>query len=1256
MFGRSSGFRFARLVVSCFAISLGAGCGAANERPARVPIAEVRENARASSDGNVVANWLIAELVQPGGSAKGSAEARARLDKVAARGLMPSFARAFDDSMHGRLKRVSDEYLEVVRYARDSDDPRAPLLAWIAAHEATGFRHAAPGLWKRWKPQIEGLLKAPGRIGWRARIELAEWWGVEANAEAVENSERLTAELHGCVLPLRLAGTFGRNTPHDALTPFAPERGGIWPERWPLEPDMGDPPHVLETTTEGCSVSADEPVRDGIAYAETFIDVDQPSEVIIAAESAFALWVDDHLVLRRDVGEWGSWLRYGVLVELGHGRHRIVAKLGTASTSLRVLNPDGTPYGKRGSLDASRPYVLEKPRRVRSANLLETWVRNGNVVDPNDDLVRLVASRLASLDDQADVASILIEPLVKDPEHATGPALAVAADFAESDPIFADGQRRDLVRELMERAAQKDPGLWAARLTIAATRAERTGPIEAAREIAELVDAFPEVPAVLSQLSGLYGQLGWRPELSRTVRELARRFPDDPSALAQAVAVFDGEGESKKSDELVERIKKLDPDSEMGLVRALSRADYATALEELKRLGKRRPDRKDIVERVSDVMVRAGNESETWKKLEAAIEKDEKEEEPRLALADAYLASNKGDALVKAIVEATQAGAPTDRLESALSLVEGATELEPFRMNSEKVIAEYEGSGTALEGTAARVLDYSAVWVKSDGSSRLLDHQIIRVQSAEAITEMAEQPLRGGMFLKLRVVKKDGRTLEPEVVGGKPTVTMPHLEIGDYIETERIESTPSDGEHGARYLGPRWFFREENIAYARSEFVVISPPERPLQIETRNEVPPPVVSDMNGLIVRRWRVDKSPAAPVEPFSAPIVEFLPSVQVGWGVSSDSTLRAMTNAVDERTPVDPRIARIARRIVEGAKKDERVRRLYRWIVSNVEEGEESDGRRVIIGKNGNLWRGFITLCRALDIPVDYAVVQNRLTLPPQGPFSESMVYTQPLLRVRSGQTSTWLTLGSKHAPFGYVPAETRGMPAVVLFGDGWEKTTTPAGGALDDAATEGTARLADDGSAELDLVQSFHGKYATGLRGALSQLPTRQIRDAIETRLLGGALRGVELVNHRVEGLDDPDAPIRIVTKSRARAFAQPVGKTLVVQPPFVPRLGQYATLPARQTPLLIADSLSQRVKLTIKLPPGATLETRVGPAEVRDGERAVVIADSHAGQAITLERRVSIPAGRVQTKDYAKFLDFTRQADEAISGSVRIRVR
>src|SRR6185369_2804619 len=159
----------------------------------------------------------------------------------------------------------------------------------------------------------------------------------------------------------------------------------------------------------------------------------------------------------------------------------------------------------------------------------------------------------------------------------------------------------------------------------------------------------------------------------------------------------------------------------------------------------------------------------------------------------------------------------------------------------------------------------------------------------------------------------------------------------------------------------------------------------------------------------------------------------------------------------------------------------------------------------------------------------------------------------------------------------------------------KTTTPAGGALDGAATDGKGTLAADGSATLDLVQTFQGKYATGLRTVLTQLPERQIRDAIEGRLLGTALRGVELLEYHIEGINDPDAPIRIVIKSKARSFAQQIGSTLMIQPPgFTPRLGQFATLPTRQTPLLMVESVAQDVRIAVELPAGASVEAVAPP--------------------------------------------------------------
>jgi cellulose synthase operon protein C len=1224
------------------------------------PVAALREAGASSKDPEEVGRWLLGELVSSGGNAKQATNARRRLDSLGGKGLYASMARGLDAASHGQLGKVSAAYLDALVAARDSRDARTPLFAWLAAHDASGFHHASPGFWERHSSTVEGLLQNPGRIGWRARLELAEWWARESRAAAVTDATRLATEQQGCVTPIRLAGVFGRDAARDTLRSYPPERPGPWPLRWEPDPDAGVAPHVLQTSTEGCRVTSEEALPGGITYAETFVDLSTRAELVVAVQGAFAVWIDDAEVLRRDVREWGAWLKFGVRVELEPGRHRILAKLGGPSTSIRLFHPSGKPFGHKGSIDGSLPYVSRPPLRVTLDNPLDAWVTRGDVRGQPDDLVRFFGSRGAHIDDQPDVASVLLEPLVAEPEHATGLSLSVAALFAEADPVFADGQRRDLARELGERALARDPRLWQARLAIASGQRERSGPTEAVRAVSALVDQFPEVPAVLSELVRLYRELGWSAEYGRAARELSKRFPDDTAALELVVAVLDEQGEPAEADRLAKRVAKLDPDSEIVLSRALERADYKGALAELDRLAKRRPDRKDITERIHDVMVRAGNGAETWKKLEAAIQKDPRDDDARLDLADARYAGGQRGALVEAVVASVKSGAPTERLAMALDLVEGATELAPYRIDTETAIREYEKSGVDLGGTAARVLDYSAVWVKDDGSSRMLEHEIVRVQSAEAITAMAEQPLKPGVFLKLRVRKKDGSILEPELVQGKPTVTMPHLELGDYIETERIESQEGDGRHGKRYVGPRWFFREENVAYARSEFVVISPRGKELQVETKNDVPAPTVTEAAGVVVRRWRVDRSEAAPVEPFGAPITEFLPSVQIGWGISLDATLRSLADGADDLTPVDPRVRRVAERIVAPLPKEkvtERARKLYRWVTGNVEEGEEDDGRRVVMSKNGNLWRGYLVLCRALGIPVDYAVVQNRLTLPPTGPFSEAMVYTLPLLRLRQEKADLWLTLGNKHAPFGYVPSEVRGMPAVVFGGDEPVHTRTPTAGALDHAATEGTVALAADGSATLELVQSFHGKYATGLRGALTELPERQIRDAIESRLLGGPLRGVELASYVIEGVSDPDAPIRIKTKSRTRAFAQAVGGVLIIQPPaFGPRLSQLATLAARQTPLIIVDSSSQSVKLEVSLPRGAKLEAAPSPRHFEDGERRVDVLDRASGGDLVLERRVMLPAGRVQPGAYPSFLEFTRRSDEATTSSFRVRLR
>jgi tetratricopeptide (TPR) repeat protein len=1163
-----------------------------------------------------------------------------------------------DDAVHGRLDQAPRFFLLAAAAARTSDDPRSELVAWYTVHQALLLRRNAPGLWDEWKGFVRAAMVDPLRVGWRARNELVDWWADEEYDQAARNLPALVTREFGCAEHLRLAGPFGTGTARDPYRTYPADAPGPWPVRWAPEPGMGSGPHVLRTKRFGCFVTADEPVDGAVFYVETFLELPVARELLIAVQGALTLSVDDHVVLRRDLRTWGIWPKFGVQVRLSAGRHRLLGRIDSPKTSIRLLTPDGRPAAVTTSTDPAPPYSLSPPVITGEPNLLLRYVGRGGVVDPGDDLVRALASYLAYVEGQADVADVLLEPLVRNPAQATGAMLTQAALFAEQDPLFGRKQTQDLVHELDQRAVTRDPGLWEPALALALWQSEHASPSEAVRRLEKLGAEFPRVPGVVLALARLYGSLGWRAEHAAIIKRLVARLPSSPEALHAAVDVYDEEGDHARVDALVARLRQLDPDDEIVLTRALEREDYDTALSELKRLGQRRPDRKDIAERIYDVMVRSGNASETFKKLEAAIRLDPKNGAARLALADARYAGGKSDALRHALVDALTAGASTSELEQALDLVEGMTELEPYRLPARSIVDAWEKSGRYLAGTAARVLDYAAVWVKSDGSSRMLEHEIIRVQSAEAINALAEQRRLSGLVLHLRVIKPDGRTLEPEFGADKPTVTLPHLEVGDYIETEHITSQPGDGNEGQVYVGPHWFFREENVAYARSELVVISPQGKPLVVETRGQVPPPVRQDVANLEVRRWRVESSPAAVVEPGSPPLTEFLPSVRVGWGISLERQLRRVSDALFDTTPIDPRVVRIAKRIVDSVPPGattERAKRLYRWVLANVEEGEESDGRRAVVGKQGNRARAFVYLCHTLGIGVHYAAAKDRLEAPPAGPISRATLYDQPVLVLDGEHGPVWLTVANKYAPFAYLPAQVRDVPAYLLEGDRPRRVTTAAGGALDGINFQGKAELAPSGTAKLKLVESFLGAHAMAARKKLAEVPENR-RFAFFQSLLGATLRGARLLDFSLRHVDDLDSPLELETTLEMEGFAQPVGDELVIAPPFTTQLGEAAALPSRQTALLLPQATYRKLELEILLPEGAALTRGLSPGTITNGDRSVVIGDALEGRKLLLARTVNIPAGRIQPVDYPDFVQFARRADDAQTGSVRVRVR
>ncbi len=1290
----------AKLVTAAgVAIAIGA-CGPAAAPAPADPVKAAREAAAASTDGEVVGRWLLAELVAPGGDATRAADAAKRLGD--AKGLYASLGRAIDAEAHGRFTDAAAAHLDALVAARSSASPDAPLVGWFSANHLLRLRSSVQGLWGKAKDVVVRTIDHPGNVGWRARGELVEWWSVDGLRGAVAaelpggSVLDALARKYGCVERARLAGPFGHHAPTDHRGRFDPERPGPWPLVFPRDPRRLEAPRVLKSDRRGCIVRATEPVGGGVFYAETFVDAPAEREVTIAVQGAYSVRVDDVEVLARDTRQWGVWPRFGAHVRLTAGRHRILARVGTPETSIRVMTPAGTPADLESSVDPGPPYAVTPPEVLADPNPLDGFLialgvppqagtpRSPAPVGVTDATSRYLAAYLAHVESQDDVADVLIEPLVKDPARATGPALAMQAIFTEKDPIFPPGEARDLVKDVRARAAAKDAHLWWPRLWLALDAADKQGLPEAAPKVAALADEFREVPDIRKGLAQMYGRIGWKPEQSRAIKDAAARFPDDVEALGALLKLYDEQGYVAEADKVAARIRDLDPESELDFERALERRDYKGAIKELERLGSRRKDRKDIALRIADLLTRAGSSDETLDKLERALALKPTDASARLAIADARYARGDRGALHRSLVDAIQTGSDTAGLREAIELVEGVTELSPFRMDGKKVIAEFEATGQKLPAAAARVLDYSAIWVHPSGVARMLEHEIIFIQSREAIEEHAEQRVPRGLVIKLRTVKKDGRVLEPELVDGKPTVTMPHLEVGDYIETESITTLGGDGGGGRIFEGPRWFFREEKIAYWRSEFIVVSPKSRPLDIETGGEVPPPVVTESGALVTRRWRVDKSPALPEEPGSAPIQEFLPNVRIGWGITLGEVLSRMVDAASDETPRDPRLARVAESIVRSgpaaapakdaprmkspadqedglgpmpASLDDRARRIYHWVLANVENGRESDPRRVVLGKSGNRTEAFMYLCRLLGIDTKLGVVRDRLTPPSRGPMSEAESFGAVAVRVSTERGPRWMLVRDKFAPYGWLPSSLRGQPAAVLV-PSTPRETTPTTGPQDGVTYEGTAELSPDGSARLDLEQRFEGKFAIAVRAALETLPDARLKDTIESRLLSQALPGAHLISIDVKNLADLDAPLTLVMKVETASFARTRGAELVLSPPFLVNIGGLAALPARETPLYLSEQLATRtsVSLRVKLPDGARVVTVLAPVTAADGPRTATIGDRAEPTAIVFQRVVDVPAGRVQPDAYGAFQEFARSADAALHRDVVIALR
>jgi hypothetical protein len=168
--------------------------------------------------------------------------------------------------------------------------------------------------------------------------------------------------------------------------------------------------------------------------------------------------------------------------------------------------------------------------------------------------------------------------------------------------------------------------------------------------------------------------------------------------------------------------------------------------------------------------------------------------------------------------------------------------LDGFRVDGRAIIRAFEAAAVAYTAPAVLVLDRAVMRVFATGTVMTLTHQIVRVDSKDAVDKWAEIAVPGGAeILSIRTHKRDGSTREPEEIAGKETISAPDVAIGDYIEWEYLETRPPSAAFAPGFLVDRFFFQSFDAPMARSELLLVSPSGVEMQLDPRAGAPRPQI-------------------------------------------------------------------------------------------------------------------------------------------------------------------------------------------------------------------------------------------------------------------------------------------------------------------------------------------------------------------------------------------------------------------------------
>ena len=1004
-----------------------------------------------------------------------------------------------------------------------------------------------------------------------------------------------------------------------------------------------------------------------LAFAQTFVDIPADGEYTLALALAGSakVYVDDALVYSED--EERSTMLDGnkLRMRLKKGTHRVLLQLGAAERSsvdffARFLDADGNPV-ELTSTATARPYkkatdieaevshpeeiaIAQTAAERAGATLFEKFayanllLRAGRYLE-----VRNLVNELKQTDELTPYVVELQNVLynIEDNEAGQEELKSKIRDARPNDEsIIVERYQKAIELEDYNTAGKELDALEALvgeneqvlllRMGIAFYREDIQ---EGLGHLARARKKYPASQTLMWMSYRVQAQMYNNPVAAkRVVRDYLRDYNLD-AVRADLASVYASEGDDKEAislyREMLEHLPYIPSYKESIYQSLVSAEKYKQAVEEIDALLLQAPDVASFHEARGDVLRLMKREDEALASFDRALE----------------LGPNNFS-LRSSVRDLRNQRSPYSFLDST-SVAE--------------VIAEFGSAYDDSDYPIAILADDVRRVVYDDGVSEARTVFVYKVLNDRGIDILKEYNLGNVQLFDAQIVKPNGTKIDAERNGY--TVVFPKLAAGDYVYISFAQRTVN----GGKLFGHFWEDYRLNAWYpvARARYQVLAPKTHNFAYKVTGQEVEPTIAEVDRYKRYTWNLEDPARIANEEYTPPTADMATVLHLSsipdWQYVVDWYEELSASRTKGDYAVERAVAKIFPDGTDGLSEQERVQRIYEYIIANIAYSSLSfrqsahvpqrPGKTLAtqLGDCKDVSSLFVAMGREVGVEADLVLVDTRdngeqhLVLP-------TMMFNHCIVRLRS--TGEYLELTDKYLPYGSMSNTLAGSTALPIVTTGEQSTITRITPSDRRNGMHTYADVSFDGNdVKLRRRTKYFGDLASGKRHYYHN-ESEKDQEANVRRLVDNKIdKPFRLESFSFEGLDaltdtvvlESDISIEgAVSKLQSLKFFQLPWSVRNTAADFVSETDRTADLCLWK----MTDVQVSHETVRVKLPEGASLVEKPGDITHGFGGLKYSLKFAMEGDELVVSRDFAMEEDTFSPADFAKVSDLFKQIAEA----------